>query len=100
MSKDNNPDAFISTLVVVKDQAQANGVATNAVEVVVVDSNNVLLPNQSVFFSATNGAVIVKQAITDTTGKARATLTSTTAGTVSVEAKLNSSVTVTMVTFT
>ncbi|MEZ2604955.1 Ig-like domain-containing protein [Kluyvera intermedia] len=100
MSKNNNPDALIITLIVTTDNAQANGVATNAVAAVVIDSNNVLLANQIVSFTATNGAVIASSAITDGLGQARGILTSTTAGTVSVTATINSSEKTEMVTFT
>ncbi|MHC5178849.1 Ig-like domain-containing protein [Serratia rhizosphaerae] len=95
----NDPTAEISSLRTLDDQAAADGQATNSVMVEVVDSNNVLLANQSVTFTATNDAVIVSPVLTDEHGKATTTLTSTVEGAVTVTAAINASTRSTDVTF-
>ncbi|CAI2031647.1 Ig-like domain-containing protein [Serratia quinivorans] len=95
----NDPTAEISSLRTLGDLAAADGQATNSVMVEVVDSNNVLLANQSVTFTATNDAVIVSPVLTDEHGKATTTLTSTVEGPVTVTAAINASTRSTDVTF-
>ncbi|RYM57398.1 hypothetical protein BSR03_25375, partial [Serratia proteamaculans] len=87
----NNPNAVIESLYVSRDNAQADGAATNEVTAEVTDGDSGLLANQSVTFEADNGAVIQSPVLTDELGKARATLTSTEAMVVTVTATINAS---------
>jgi hypothetical protein len=87
----NDPSAEIGTVTVLKDNARADGVESNEVTVTVTDGGGNLLDGQSVRFEADNGAVINSPAVTDMTGKATTTLTSTTAGRSTVTASINDS---------
>lgn len=71
--------------------APANGVATNSVKARVTDSYGNPVSNYKVTFTASNGADIVPERTTDANGEVVATLTSQTAGTSSVTAKVASS---------
>ncbi|EAQ4906537.1 hypothetical protein FCJ48_18970, partial [Salmonella enterica] len=71
------------------DNAAADGIATNAIQVLVVDGRNRPVAGQTVSFAATNSAVIfVVQATTGADGLAKATATSTHSGTSTVTASL------------
>ncbi|WP_337261689.1 MULTISPECIES: Ig-like domain-containing protein [unclassified Serratia (in: enterobacteria)] len=78
-----------NALTVVNNNAVANGTATNSVQVIVTDANNNPVPNQSVTFTADNGATIVSTATTDINGIAIATLKNTKAVTSTVKATTN-----------
>ncbi len=87
----NSPAATIhnNNLMVTRDNALADGNATNAVKAQVTDDDGNPLAGQTVTFSASNGATITTQrGITDVNGVIRATLTSTTPGTAIVTASL------------
>ncbi|TNV20562.1 invasin, partial [Buttiauxella sp. B2] len=73
------------------DGAVANGTATDEVQVTVTDAKGNPLANQTVNFSASNGAVIGATQTTDAQGVAKMTLTSTVAGTSTVTASINGS---------
>ncbi|ECJ2314670.1 hypothetical protein FNI86_24085, partial [Salmonella enterica subsp. salamae] len=51
-------------LVVTKDNAKADGTATNAVQAKVTDANGNVVPNVTVNFSAGNGGAIITAAVT------------------------------------
>ncbi|QHA85716.1 Ig-like domain-containing protein [Serratia rhizosphaerae] len=95
----NNPNAVIELLYVSRDNAVADGMATNEVTTEVTDGS-VLLANQSVTFEADNGALIQSPILTDERGKARATLTATEAGVATVTASINDSAETVVVSFT
>ncbi|ECF6054077.1 invasin-like inverse autotransporter protein, partial [Salmonella enterica subsp. salamae] len=77
-------------LVVTKDNAKADGTATNAVQAKVTDANGNVVPNVTVNFSAGNGGAIITAAVTtDANGLASTTLTNVTAGVTRVTATVN-----------
>ncbi|WP_236874406.1 Ig-like domain-containing protein [Citrobacter portucalensis] len=78
-------------LSVVTDGAIANGAATNSVQAVVKDANGNPLANQTVNFTANNGATIAATGITGADGRVTVTLTSLTAGLSTVTATIGSS---------
>ncbi|WP_261437959.1 Ig-like domain-containing protein, partial [Serratia quinivorans] len=96
----NDPSAEIETVTVSKDNARADGVESNEVTATVTDGGGNPLDGQHVRFEADNGAVIQSPAVTDTTGKATTTLTSTTAGQSTVTASINDSAETAVVSFT
>lgn len=88
----DSSNAIISSanMVVTSNNAIANGVATNAVRVVVTDSNNNPLAGEVVTFGAANGASLTTViGTTGADGVATATLTNTVAGISSVTARIN-----------
>ncbi|WNI84131.1 Ig-like domain-containing protein [Citrobacter portucalensis] len=71
------------------DNAASDGIATNAIQVLVVDGRNAPVAGQTVSFTATNSAVIqVVQATTGADGLAKATATNIHSGTSTVTASL------------
>ncbi|TKI04713.1 LysM peptidoglycan-binding domain-containing protein, partial [Martelella alba] len=77
-------------LTVTRNNALANGIASNEVRAVVTDSEGKPLADQVVAFTATNGAVVTTViGTTGADGVATATLTNTTAGISTVTATLN-----------
>lgn len=78
-------------LTVLADNAAANGTAENQVQVKVTDKNSNPAANQTVSFSATNGAMLAASATTDSSGRIQLPVTSTTAGTSSIKATVNGS---------
>ncbi|EFE23521.1 bacterial group 1 Ig-like protein, partial [Edwardsiella tarda ATCC 23685] len=77
-------------LIVTQDNAKADGNAQNAVRARVTDANGNPLANQTVQFSADNGATLsVQQAASDADGYVTVTLTSLTAGPSHVSATLS-----------
>ena len=77
-------------IVGVADNAQANGTATNSVQVTITDGNGNPVAGQAVTITASNGAVVGTVAPTDANGQTTVTLTNTTAGTSTVTATLGS----------
>ncbi|MFP2508046.1 Ig-like domain-containing protein, partial [Buttiauxella gaviniae] len=75
-------------LVVVTNDAVANGTATNSVRVTVKDAHGNPVANQTVTLSANNGAITGTVNPTDADGQTTVTLTSTKAGTSTVSASL------------
>ncbi|MEZ2602867.1 Ig-like domain-containing protein [Kluyvera intermedia] len=96
----NNPDAIISVVFATSNNIPADGTSTASVTAQVTDSAGAGLSGQSVVFTATAGALIGSPVITDTSGLATTTLTSTTAGISSVTASVNSSTGHVDITFT
>lgn len=89
----NPPVATIqgSDLIVTRDNALADGIATNAVKAKVTDGNGNPLAGQTVTFSANNGAkIITLSGTTDADGVVETTLTSTQPGSAIVTASLAS----------
>lgn len=78
-------------LSIVKDDALANGVDTNLVEVKATDGKGNILPYQVVTLSASNGAMISGSLITGLDGTARTIVSSLKAGAATISASLNSS---------
>ena len=78
-------------LVKVSDGAIANGIASNSVKATVTDANGKLLENQTVEFSASNGAVINRSGTTDVNGEVVMLLTNTKSGVSTVIATINNS---------
>ncbi|MEM0552801.1 inverse autotransporter beta domain-containing protein [Aeromonas sp. SER] len=76
-------------LLVVSDNALADGVSENSVQAVVTDANGNPVAGVSVDFAASNDARIVSPVLTDKRGVAVATLTSTRAGQSEVTATVN-----------
>ncbi|MEZ2604939.1 Ig-like domain-containing protein [Kluyvera intermedia] len=91
MLTENNPDAIISVVFATSNNIPADGTSTASVTAQVTDSAGAGLSGQSVVFTATAGALIGSPVITDTSGLATTTLTSTTAGVSSVTASINDS---------
>ncbi|WP_390621341.1 YrIlm family inverse autotransporter adhesin [Yersinia frederiksenii] len=82
----------VGNLTVTVDDAMANGMATNAVQAVVTDAGNQPIANQTVSFTASNGATVTTViGTTGADGIATATLTSTTVGISNVMASVNGS---------
>ncbi|MEZ2603987.1 Ig-like domain-containing protein [Kluyvera intermedia] len=100
MLTENNPDAIISVVFATSNNIPADGTSTASVTAQVTDSAGAGLFGQSVVFTATAGALIGSPVITDTSGLATTTLTSTTAGISSVTASVNSSTGHVDITFT
>jgi len=88
---EDNASARINAgdLVVIKNNAMANGADTNSVKVTVRDAHGNVIPNQTVSFSADNGATIASSGTTGSDGSVTVTLTSTTAGQSNVTAVVN-----------
>lgn len=79
-----------NNLVINPNGVVANGTATDGVEVTVTDANGNLLPDMHVAFAVAPGATLtVRSPLTDSEGKARATVTSTTVGSYNVTATVN-----------
>ncbi|MFP2237278.1 Ig-like domain-containing protein [Pseudescherichia vulneris] len=83
--------AHIATgdMTVVADNALADGVSQNRVNVLVSDANGNPVAGQVVQFSANNGATLAASATTDDKGMIAMPLTSLTAGVVTVTATIN-----------
>ena len=86
-------------LVVLSDNAVANGVGTNIVKATVTDANGNAVPDVTVNFSATNSANIAATGKTGPDGTVTMTLTSTTSGASTVTASVNGSTRSVTVTF-
>jgi adhesin/invasin len=87
-----NAELTAGNLTVTADDAIANGTATNAVQAVVTDAGHQPIVNQTVIFTASNGATVTTViGTTETDGIATAMLTSTTAGISNVTASVNGS---------
>ncbi|MEI9714256.1 inverse autotransporter beta domain-containing protein [Moellerella wisconsensis] len=83
--------AKIDSLVVIQDNAIANGIDTNSVKANVTDSAGNPVTDQTVTFSATNGATVITDSVhTDNLGTAVTTLTNTLTGISQVTASTNS----------
>ena len=83
--------AKIDSLVVIQDNALANGIDTNSVKANVTDSAGNPVTDQTVTFSATNGATVITDSVhTDNLGTAVTTLTNTLTGISQVTASTNS----------
>ncbi|WP_167458071.1 Ig-like domain-containing protein [Rahnella woolbedingensis] len=79
------------TLTVTKDGAIANGIATNSIELVVLDAGNNPVTGESITFSATNGTTVnTATSVTNSEGKASTNLTSLVAGSSEITATSNS----------
>ncbi|KLN96053.1 hypothetical protein VK86_12010 [Moellerella wisconsensis] len=92
--------AKIDTLVVIQDNALANGIDTNSVKANVTDSAGNPVTDQTVTFSATNGATVITDSVhTDNLGTAVTTLTNTLTGISQVTASTNSTTKTVDVTF-
>ncbi|MFP2467603.1 Ig-like domain-containing protein [Pseudescherichia vulneris] len=76
-------------LVMVDNDALANGSDTNTVRATVTDAAGNPVSGISVSFSATHGATITASGVTDANGEVTATLMSTTAGTSTITATVN-----------
>ncbi|CNJ04137.1 Ig-like domain-containing protein [Yersinia frederiksenii] len=88
------PDSSTATLLggsltITRDNAIANGIATNAVKAVVTDANGNFVPNQVVAFSANHGGVIAASGTTDADGAVNLPLTNTTTGLTRITATVN-----------
>ena len=84
------PTILAGNLIVTQDNAKADGNAQNAVRARVTDANGNPLTNQTVQFSADNGATLsAQQAASDADGYVTVTLTSLTAGPSHVSATLS-----------
>lgn len=78
-------------LIVLTDNAAANGVATNSVQALVTDANGNPVPGVSVNFASVYGATVTSPVVTDVNGKAVATVTSTTSSGEGITASINGS---------
>ncbi|MFK3663528.1 Ig-like domain-containing protein, partial [Scandinavium sp. NPDC088450] len=78
-------------LTVMADNALANGIVGNNVQVKVTDSQGNAIAGQDVSFSASNGATIAAQGRTDSNGELLMTVTSKTAGVSTITARVNGS---------
>ncbi|MGP3593597.1 Ig-like domain-containing protein, partial [Vagococcus sp. WN89Y] len=78
-----------SDLIVVKDNAKADGIDTNSIKATVTDIHGNVLADQTVSFSADNGATIISSGTTGDDGSVTATLTNTTAGQSNITATVN-----------
>ena len=88
--KANEKTAKLSELTVTKDNAIANGSATNEVKALVTDANGNPLANKEVTFTADNSGVIVTNKVTtNANGEALTTLTNTVKGVTNVTASVN-----------
>ncbi|WP_074164607.1 MULTISPECIES: Ig-like domain-containing protein [Enterobacter] len=79
-----------NSLIVTNNNAVADGRATDAVQLRVINGNGMPVAAQPVTFMATNGAIITASVTTGADGIARARLTSSTAGSSMVKATLTS----------
>ncbi|CAM4027482.1 Big-1 domain-containing protein [Rahnella bruchi] len=79
------------SLVMITNDAVANGIATNSVQATVTDASGNPVPDELVSFSGSNNALIAANGTTDITGKVTVTLTSKTAGTSVIVATVNGS---------
>ncbi|MBS0849528.1 inverse autotransporter beta domain-containing protein [Citrobacter sp. JGM124] len=91
--------AEVATLVVVDDNATADGEATNSVLMTVEDKFGNPISGADVYLTASNGARIASVVTTDEQGRATAGLTNTKSGTSTVTASLNGSQKEASVTF-
>ncbi|UCQ10320.1 Ig-like domain-containing protein [Edwardsiella tarda] len=90
VADDSRATILNGNLIVTQDNAKADGSAQNAVRARVTDANGNPLANQTVQFSADNGATLsVQQAASDADGYVTVTLTSLTAGPSHVSATLS-----------
>ncbi|WP_370555725.1 inverse autotransporter beta domain-containing protein [Edwardsiella tarda] len=90
VADDSRATILNGNLIVTQDNAKADGNAQNAVRARVTDANGNPLPNQTVQFSADNGATLsTQQAASDADGYVTVTLTSLTAGPSHVSATLS-----------
>ncbi|WP_413492393.1 Ig-like domain-containing protein [Morganella psychrotolerans] len=81
----------IDSLVITQDNALANGIATNSVKATVTDGTGNIVANQTVTFSATNGATVVTVAVqTDAQGEAGTDITSYSWGKSTIKGSINS----------
>jgi hypothetical protein len=78
-------------LTVTADNATANGIATNRVQVKVTDKNNNPVPDLEVTFNASHDAVIAASGLTDSNGIVRMPVTNTSAGISTITATVNGS---------
>lgn len=78
-------------MTVISDNAVANGVDTNKIEVHVTDANGNALAGQNVTFSASNSAVIAASAVTADDGTVRVSITSLKAGSSTLTATVTGS---------
>ncbi|WP_404413156.1 Ig-like domain-containing protein [Serratia aquatilis] len=83
--------AKVAALVIMQDNALANGKATDRIQLTVTDAQGNALNGQTVTLAADQGAMIDKSITTGEDGKATMTLSSTVAGTVKVTATLGTS---------
>ncbi|HHH2110507.1 TPA: YrIlm family inverse autotransporter adhesin, partial [Yersinia enterocolitica] len=79
------------TLTLLDDNALANGIDTNRVQVDVISANGSGVANQVVNFTADNGANITSSTLTNAQGVATATLTNLAAGVSTVTSTVNGS---------
>jgi adhesin/invasin len=89
----SDPDVSIdeTRLIVVSNDAIADGIETNSVKAHIVDANRVPLPHKEVFFRIESGdatVLTVQPVLTDVNGDATILLASKTAGAVQVTAKV------------
>ncbi|MGL5169514.1 MAG: Ig-like domain-containing protein, partial [Edwardsiella tarda] len=90
VADDSRATIFNGNLIVTQDNAKADGSAQNAVRARVTDANGNPLANQTVQFSADNGATLsTQQAASDADGYVTVTLTSLTDGPSHVSATLS-----------
>lgn len=94
----DNTTAQIKRLLVVDDNAAADGEETNKVKVTVVDAFHNPVPDLAVSFSADNNTTVTASAITDAAGEAVAEVTSLQAGETTVTAALANTATKTVKT--
>ncbi|HAV1831570.1 TPA: hypothetical protein JG914_004403, partial [Enterobacter hormaechei subsp. steigerwaltii] len=87
------------SLIVVTDNSLANGSSLNTVQAKVTDAFGNPLANQSVSFSADNGATIGRPGLTDGNGMIQVGLFSSVAGPSTITAALNGSTETVVVTF-
>lgn len=88
-----------ANMILVKDNATANGVDTNKIKVIVTDAHNNPLPNQVITVTAENGAIISAISPTNSQGETEFTLTSLKAAQYRVTAEINGSTQSLNVTF-
>ncbi len=91
VADESTAEITAANLTVTTNDSVANGSDTNAVRAKVTDAYTNAVANQSVIFSASNGATVIDQTvITNAEGIADSTLTNTTAGVSAVTATLGS----------
>ncbi|HGX8690140.1 TPA: inverse autotransporter adhesin IatC [Escherichia coli] len=83
--------AQIADLVVIKDGSEADGATANTLQVKVTDANGNALAGQTVSVLAGNGATVASTVTTGQDGTVEISVTSQTAGTSSVTARINNS---------
>ncbi|WP_336209949.1 Ig-like domain-containing protein [Enterobacter sp. P82] len=79
------------SVIILKDNARADGTDINQIQATVVDKYDNPLPGTKVTFRASNGASVNAQGTTDADGKIVATVSNTTAGITTVGATVNGS---------